>query len=76
MSDTRRKDTNWNIGTADPDGRYTFDQIQTSILMDIRDELKRLNDVLHYQNFLEIRSILRIIRNNTAKPRKKREQAK
>jgi hypothetical protein len=41
------------------------------VLQDIRDELKRLNAVLHCTNFLAIPRKLESIRRNTAKPRKR-----
>jgi hypothetical protein len=67
MSDTRRKDVSWTI----PEGNeLTWQAAQTAVLMDIRDELKRLNGLLHCSNFIAIPTILRGVRRNTAKPRK------
>lgn len=67
MSDTRHKDRDWNLGTE-----ITWNMVQTAVLMDIRDELKRLNSVLHCTNFLAIPSKLDAIRRNTAKKRRKK----
>lgn len=39
--------------------------------MDIRDELQKLNALLGCHNFTAIPNVLRGIRRNTAKPRKK-----
>ena len=58
MSDTRHKNGNWNLGTADANRCLTWDQIKMATLMatimDIRDELQKLNRLLHCQNFTNI----------------------
>lgn len=68
MSDNRRKDVNWNVG-ATP---LTWPAIHAALLMDIRDELKQLNRTIGCPNFVQVPAVLRSIRRNTAKPRKKR----
>lgn len=51
--DRRKKDRVWNV--ADENGvthSQLRDGVTVAVLMDIRDELKRLNDLLHCQNFI------------------------
>lgn len=67
----RNKDLNWNV--ADGLIGATNDDAQTSILMDIRDELKSLNKILNCPNFLEIPHILRSIKTNTKRRTSKRK---
>lgn len=43
--------------------------VNAALLMDIRDELKRLNGVLHCPNFLAIPFKLDAIKRNTTKKR-------
>lgn len=70
----RHKDENWNLpaGTPSPTGgnTHSWDSIHAALLMDIRDELKRMNNVLQCPNFIEVPSILRSIKRNTTKKRK------
>ena len=54
----RHKDTNWMI----PDVA-TWDGAQTAVLMDLRDELKKLNALLGCRNFTDVPQILRDIRD-------------
>ena len=65
----RYKDYNWDVGVFIAP---TFDQVQCSVLMDIRDELKDLNSFLEKQGFLFIPDMLRQIEKNTRKPVKKK----
>lgn len=68
----RFKDTNWDF-TATPDGgMQTWEQAQVAVLMDIRDELKRLNHLLNCPNFTSIPHKLESIRKNTTKRRKRK----
>ena len=67
---TRNKDVAWTM-TPDALGNHSFDAAQLSVLMDIRDELKRLNRLLSCSNFTGIPETLRQIRKNTTR-RKKR----
>jgi hypothetical protein len=69
----RHKDFNWCL----PEGKKTqsgtehdWNSIQSALLMDIRDELKAMNRILHCSNFLQIPHKLDEIRRNTAKKRK------
>lgn len=68
MSDTRQKDSNWSIGDGPS---YSYDAAHLAVLMDLRDELKRLNRLLHCPNFIEIPRILREIRRNTTRRKRK-----
>lgn len=66
MADTRHKNVTWNVGDT------TWDGVKVAVLMDIRDELQKLNRVFECHNFLAIPSDLRAIRRNTNKPRRKK----
>lgn len=68
----REKDTNWTIQKGSL-GHYTNEQAQLAVLMDLRDELKTLNRLLHSKNFLDIPHKLDSIRKNTAKKKVKRK---
>lgn len=72
--DRRRKNEQWS--PANTDGTITWERVDTALLMDIRDELQTLNRIFQCQNFLEIPRVLRAIRRNTAKPRKRKQKAK
>ena len=72
----RHKDQNWSLpdGYKQSDGSRThsWESIQVSLLMDLRDELKSLNRLLHCSNFIAIpRKLDRIGRNTEKKRRKK-----
>jgi hypothetical protein len=70
--DRRQKDANWQV--AEQDGRVeSWEAAQVAVLMDIRDELKRLNSLLHCGNFIAIPSKLERIARNTVKPRKRKK---
>lgn len=49
---------------------YTWEHAALEVMMDIREELRKLNRLLHCENFQDIPRTLRYIRSNTAKPRK------
>lgn len=72
---TQGRDIDWHIHIND-DGSWNDADVQLALLNDIREELKRLNAVLHCPNFIEIPSILRTIRKNTTKKRKPKAAAK
>lgn len=65
----RFKDRDWNLGTDDPP---TLGYATLAVMMDIRDELKSLNNLLQCPNFIGIPRALKAIRANTAKPRVKK----
>jgi hypothetical protein len=59
----RHKDGNWNLpkgGNGDP--LQWKEHVTIAVLMDVRDELKRLNALLHCPNFTAIPDTLRGIR--------------
>jgi hypothetical protein len=63
------KDADWSI----PDPlKASYEAAHLAVLMDLRDELKDLNNLFRCQNFLAIPHILRIIRKNTTKHRRKK----
>lgn len=66
----RHKNVNWNLPEGTPTGRGTerthiWESIQTALLMDIRDELKELNAILHCSRFLDIPFKLDAIKKHT-----------
>ena len=72
--DTRRKDANWRLNPNTQTGVVTTAEAQLAVLMDLRDELKWLNDLLHCSNFVGIPQTLRMIQQHTKpkpKPKKK-----
>jgi hypothetical protein len=67
---SRHKDVDWRL----PDKLQQWDQVNTAILMDIRDELRRLNALLHCANFTEIPHTLKAIRRKMPTPRPRRKK--
>lgn len=65
----REKDTNWNVGTSS-----SVDHAQLAVLMDIRDELKSLNRVLHCLDFQSMPGSLRLTREATERIDKRLRQ--
>lgn len=74
----RHKDQNWRLPEGTPNrtggADHIWESVHTALLMDIRDEMKSLNMVLHCTNFLTIPMKLDRISQNTAKPKKKRKR--
>lgn len=70
--DRRKKDANWLLN-LNVNGTVPTCDAQLAVLMDIRDELKKLNWLLSCENFLQIPALLRMIRANTAKPKKQKK---
>lgn len=68
----RHKDEYWNL--SEP--IKTWEEVHVAVLMDIRDELKDLNRLLHCENFKRIPFVLDRIRRNTVKPKRKKNHAK
>ena len=70
MADRRGKNVDWP--PLDEDGKApTWERIGIAVLMDIRDELQRLNAAIYCPNFIGIPRTLRAIERNTAKRRRK-----
>lgn len=76
----RNKNFDWGL----PDKGNTYHSASLAVLMDIRDELKELNEkqslanqhlsVLACSNFIAIPRVLRLIEKNTKKPKPKVKQ--
>lgn len=65
--------TNGNQNWSAPAGGIsTWEQAAVFVLMDIRAELQRLNAVFACQNFLDVPKVLRAIKTNTRKPKRRR----
>ena len=64
----RHKNLNWNLS----DGAQSWESVHTALLMDIRDELQRVNRVLACPDFLNIPYKLDTIVNNTKKSRRRK----
>ena len=66
--DRRRKNVNWNV--SDESGNWyqgSYGGASLAVLMDIRDELQTLNQLLACRNFTGIPATLRAIQRNTKK---------
>lgn len=75
MADRRQKDKNWIVTEEDGTVR-TWEQVQVALLMDIRDELKRLNNVLQCPNFIAVPSKLDLIRQELKEVRRNTRKRK
>lgn len=71
---SRSKDATWNVHAHGEPG-FGYPSIHADLLMDLRDELKKLNRVFECPNFVKIPRVLDRISANTAK-RKKRPKLK
>ena len=70
MADTRYKDREWVLRT-DAVGRLeSWEQVQAALLMDLRDELKKLNALLTCPNFTAVPGYLRETAINTRKKKR------
>ena len=68
------KDWEWDLGK---DGHIcTWEEVSISVMMDVRDELKKLNALLHCSNFVAIPDMLRNIRRHTSRLPVKRKAAR
>jgi hypothetical protein len=64
----RHQNVNWPL----PENQMeSWQQVEVAVLMDIRDELQRLNTLLRCPNFQQIPAHLETIKRNTAKPKVK-----
>jgi hypothetical protein len=68
---SRRKNVEWILPEPGT-GNVTYDVAKLAVLMDIRDELQRLNAIFHCGNFLSIPLKIERIARSTAKPRTKK----
>ena len=67
----RRKDVDWHIPSGKVGDIPTPEQACIAVLMDIRDELKKLNIIVGCSNAIDIPNILRRIDENTKKAKRK-----
>ena len=63
-----------NIEWQQPFDLKDWSQVQIALLMDLRDELQRLNALLRCPNCLNIPQWLKQIEVNTRKPRKRKRK--
>jgi hypothetical protein len=68
VTDTRHRDVNWTIHRND-NGTVSYEAAQLAVLMDIRDELKRIRQRVDCAETLSIPRLLRSIVRNTARQR-------
>lgn len=71
MSDRRRANVTWNV--AAEDGTISWEGVTAAVLMDIRDELQKLNRVLACPAFLGIPVRLQAIQRNTTRRKRKKK---
>jgi hypothetical protein len=69
---SRHANKQWNLREISSGNTLPPAEIELALLMDIRDELQKLNALLHCGNFLSIPHKLERIARNTAKPRTKK----
>lgn len=67
--DIRRKNFAWNVREKGQTANTTDMNRQLAVLMDIRDELQKLNSLLHCHNFTSLPQVLRRMDRRLAKDR-------
>lgn len=70
----RHKNKEWNLDGKEVNGRSSGvspEHLHAALLMDLRDELQRLNRLLHCHNTVAIPELLRAIKRNTTKRKRK-----
>lgn len=70
----RHKDINWKLSDFGLGGCIQTEQCTLAVLMDIRDELKRINTRLDCHETLSIPALLRRIKANTTRKRKAKKK--
>lgn len=65
MNDTRRKNVIWTVCEKKDGDRISFEGAQLAVLMDLRTELQKLNNLLYCSQCVSIPSVLRQIQRNT-----------
>lgn len=70
MSDTRRSNKDWTVCGEQAGDMIGWDGAKLAVLMDLRDELKKLNTLLHCSKFTSLPDTLRKIERNTRRKRK------
>jgi len=72
----RFKNADWNL-TKTPSGNISsWEEVNAALLMDLRDELQKLNNLFHCINFTSIPAVLKVIETNTKKRPRKKADAK
>lgn len=66
----RFKNADWNLRSTSAGNIESWEQVHAALLMDLRDELQRLNALLHCPNFQNIPRELRSIKRELATIRK------
>ena len=73
----RHANMNWTLPEGQPDGTggrtHQWEVIHTALLMDLRDELRSLNALLHCQNFVTLPRELRGLRRDLKAQRKEKK---
>lgn len=69
------RDWDWQLWQED-NGGFGNDQVTHAILMDIRRELRRLNNVIQCTNFIRIPAVLDEIKRNTKKRKRPKPTGK
>lgn len=74
---SRFENRDWDLPTQS-DGTVRWEAVHSALLMDLRDELRRIRTTMECPNTAAIPNILRGIRSNTRRPlpRSKRKRAK
>jgi hypothetical protein len=60
----KHRNANWTV-YRELGGRVSHDDAELCVLLDIREELKRLNTLLHCENFMSLPDVMRGVRANT-----------
>lgn len=68
MRHSNRIGVDWQTHTGND---FTWEQVSVEVLMDIRDELRRLNRLLHCPNFVAIPAKLDALRRKTPAKKKR-----
>lgn len=81
MASTRHKNMNWTLPTNTQGDRLTWDHAKIAVLMDIRDELQYIKEILcpvrdrlNCSETMRIPALLRAIKKNTTKKRRARKK--
>lgn len=69
MARPLERNLSWNVSSE----LTTWEMVQVRLLQDIRDTLNEVSDLLHCDNAVDIPNILRDIRKNTAKPKRRKK---
>jgi hypothetical protein len=69
---TRLKNIDWQPGNNSAQAD-SWERVQIAILLDLRDELQKLNTLLHCHNAVDIPNILRRIDTNTHKVKRSKK---